>query len=154
MIDIYDALEEDIPEIQQLIHQCLPSKSNVVKRLYSEDALKQTLASDNRHLIIAIIDDVIIGVCQYGIPIMDDCDCEDLRAIHAIFVHPDTDFEAVASALIYDVEETINTDANIQRLSLFVEATNLSQIKFYASLGFIHDQVEDSEHEWYMEKDL
>lgn len=154
MIDIYDAIEEDIPEIQQLIHQCLSSKSNVVKRLYSEDALRQTLASDNRHLIIAIIDDVIIGVCQYGIPIMDDCDCEDLRAIHAIFVHPDADFEAVASALIYDVEETINADANVQRLSLFVKATNLSQIKFYASLGFIHDQVEDSEHEWYMEKDL
>ena len=27
-------------------------------------------------------------------------------------------------------------------------------IKFYASLGFYHDQVEDSETEWYMEKDL
>ena len=27
-------------------------------------------------------------------------------------------------------------------------------IKFYASLDFYHDQVEDIDGEWYMEKDL
>lgn len=155
MIDIYDAIEDDIAEIHELILKAVPENQHrLMKRLYSENALKQALSSDNRYLIIAIVDDVIVGVCQYGIPIMDDCDCEDLRSIHAIFVHPDADFTEIASALIYDIEESINEEAGVQRLSLFVAADDLSRIKFYASLGFVHDQVEDSESEWYMEKDL
>lgn len=155
MIDIYDANEDDIREIRDLIATVLGDKQpRLMKRLYSADALQQTLTSDNRYLIIAIVDDKIVGVCQYGIPMMDECDCEDLRAVHAMFVHPDAMFKEIASALIYDVEETINEDAGVQRLSIFVPESDLSLIKFYASLGFVHDQVEDSESEWYMEKDL
>jgi len=155
MIDIYDAVPDDIPDIHKLIQQVLPkNQGRVLNRLYSEVALQQKLESENTHLIIAVVDDVIIGVCQYGIPIMDDCDCEDLRAIHALFVASDNNHDDVASALIYDVEESINTQAGVQRLSVFVDADNMPLIKFYAGLGFYHDQVEDSDNEWYMEKDL
>ena len=158
-VDIYDAEVQDIPEIIALIKQVLSNNKaesieRTMKRLYTQSAFEKARASDNRHIIIAIIDDTIAGVCQYGIPIMDDCDCEDLRTIHSLFVHPDYEHNDIASALIYDVEETINTDAGVQRLSVFVDENNMPLIKFYASLDFIHDQVEDSETEWYMEKDL
>ncbi len=162
-VDIYDAELDDIPEILALIQQVLIQQNgehneqavqHAMKQLYTQEALEKTLASDNRHLIVAIIDDTIAGVCQYGIPIMDDCDCEDLRAIHSLFVHPDFEHNEIASALIYDVEESINEDAGVQRLSVFVDEKAMPLIKFYASLGFYHDQVEDSETEWYMEKDL
>ena len=68
--------------------------------------------------------------------------------------HSDYKHNDIASALIYDVEETINTDAGVQRLSVFVDEKNMSLIKFYASLDFVHDQVEDTDGDWYMEKDL
>lgn len=159
-VDIYDAEIEDIPEIIALIQQVFRQQTDdnlaqkTMKQLYSQEAFEKTLASDNRHLIVAIIDDTLAGVCQYGIPIMDDCDCEDLRAIHSLFVHPNFEHNEIASALIYDVEESINEDAGVQRLSVFVDEKAIPLIKFYASLGFYHDQVEDSETEWYMEKDL
>lgn len=162
-VNIYDAEIDDIPEIIRLIEQALIQQKgenneklvrNAMKRLYTQVAMEKTLASDNRHLIVAIIDDTITGVCQYGIPIMDDCDCEDLRAIHNLFVHPDFEHDKIASALIYDVEESINGQAGVQRLSVFVDAKAMWLIKFYASLDFYHDQVEDSENEWYMEKDI
>lgn len=159
-VDIYDAEIDDIPEIIALIEQVLTQQTGkdytqrIIKSLYTKEAFEKTLNSDNRHLIVAIVNDTIAGVCQYGIPIMDDCDCEDLRSIHNLFVHPTFEHDEIASALIYDVEESINVDAGVQRLSVFVDEKAMPLIKFYASLGFYHDQVEDSETEWYMEKDL
>ena len=159
-VDIYDAEIDDIPEIIALIEQVLTQQTDadytqrIIKSLYTKEAFEKTLNSDNRHLIVAIVNDTIAGVCQYGIPIMDDCDCEDLRSIHNLFVHPTFEHDEIASALIYDVEESINVDAGVQRLSVFVSEKAMPLIKFYASLGFYHDQVEDSETEWYMEKDL
>lgn len=159
-VDIYDAVVDDIPEIRGLIEAVLNARhdADAVKQLmtgvYSVGAFQKTLDSENRHLIVAIVDDVIVGVCQYGIPIMDDCDCEDLRSIQILFIHPDTKHDDIASALVYDVEETIDGEAGVQRLSVFVNPGMMSLIKFYAGLDFVHDQVEDIDGEWYMEKDL
>ena len=159
-VDIYDAVVEDISEIRTLIKASLSTnheKSRVehmMKTLYTEASFQKTLESDNRYLIVAIIDDAIAGVCQYGIPIMDDCDCEDLRSIQFLFVHPDYDHDEIASALVYDVEESINEEAGVQRLSVFVNPKFMNLVKFYAGLDFYHDQVEDVDGEWYMEKDL
>ena len=159
-VDIYDSVVNDIPEIRELIKTVLntPYESDKVKHLmkqvYSVDSFQKTIDSENRHLIVAIREDAIVGVCQYGIPIMDDCDCEDLRSIQFLFVHPETDHHEIASALVYDVEETLDAEAGVQRLSVFVNQSMLPLIKFYAGLGFVHDQVEDIEGEWYMEKYL
>lgn len=159
-VDIYDAEADDIPEIYDLVKTTLKALHDsdtiqrLMKNIYSVEALHKALESDNRHLIVAIVDDAIVGVCQYGIPVMDDCDCEDLRAIHFLFVHPTAGHDTIASALIYDVEESIDEDAGVQRLSIFVDAKQVPLIKFYAGLDFVHDQVEDSDSEWYMEKDL
>lgn len=159
-VDIYDAVVDDISEICELIETVLRLRHNAdevkrqMKHVYSAESFKKTLASDNRHLIVAIIDDAIVGMCQYGIPLMDDCDCEDLRSIQSLFVHPDADHDSIASALIYDVEESVDAVAGVQRLSVFVNSGWMTHIKFYASLDFIHDQVEDIDGEWYMEKDL
>lgn len=159
-IDIYDAQIEDIPEIRELIESVLHLRHSVdevkrlMKRVYGAESFQKTLVSENRHLIVAIIADSIVGICQYGIPMMDDCDCEDLRSIQTLFVHPDADHDNIASALVYDVEESVDEVAGVQRLSIFVNSEWMTLIKFYASLGFIHDQVEDIDGEWYMEKDL
>ena len=159
-VDIYDAVTNDIPEIRELIKAILTTRydadkvTHLMKRVYSVDSLQKTLDSENRHLIVAIIEDAIVGVCQYGIPIMDDCDCEDLRSLQFLFVHPDAVHDDIASALVYDVEETIDEEARVQRLSVFVKQNMLPLIKFYAGLGFVHDQVEDIDDEWYMEKYL
>lgn len=159
-VDIYDSVVDDISEIRELIEAVLRFLHNAdevkrqMKHVYSAESFKKTIDSNNRHLIVAIIDDAIVGMCQYGIPIMDDCDCEDLRSIQALFVHPDADHDRIASALLYDVEESVDAVAGVQRLSIFVNEDSMPLIKFYASLGFIHDQVEDVDGEWYMEKDL
>lgn len=159
-IDIYDAQIEDIPEIRTLIEATLQNRHSadevkrLMKRVYSAESFQKTLASENRHLIVAIIEESIVGLCQYGIPLMDDCDCEDLRSIQTLFVHPDADHDNIASALVYDVEESVDEVAGVQRLSIFVNSEWMTLIKFYARLGFIHDQVEDVDGEWYMEKDL
>lgn len=159
-MDIYDAVEDDIPKIRTLIKAALSAQhdkitvARLMKTLYSASAFQKTLESDNRHLIVAIIDEVIAGVCQYGIPIMDDCDCEDLRSIQFLFVHPDYEHDEIAAALVYDVEDSISEQAGVQRLSVFVNPNFMKLIKFYAGLDFYHDQVEDVDGEWYMEKDL
>ncbi len=159
-IDIYDAVADDIPEIRKMIKSVLTVRygadkaQQLIKKIYSADSLQKTLDSDNRRLIVAIIEDAIMGVCQYGIPIMDDCDCEDLRSIQFLFIHPDANHDDIASALVYDVEETIDAEAGVQRLSVFVNQDMMPLIKFYAGLDFVHDQVEDIGDEWYMEKYL
>ncbi|MGJ3240976.1 MAG: GNAT family N-acetyltransferase [Anaerolineae bacterium] len=159
-IDIYDADAQDIPELQALVQAVFATRhdadhiTRLMHTLYSEQSFQQVLTSTNRHLIVAIVDEALVGYCQYGVPIMDDCDCEDLREIQALFVHPNAEHDAVASALIYDVEETINAQAGVQRMSVFVDEGAQTIVRFYASLGFYHDQVEDRDGAWYMEKDL
>lgn len=154
------ATSKDIQAIQALVQAVLESKQvptdteRQLKHIYSTQAFWKTIASDNRHIILALSDNDFVGMCQYGIPIMDDCDCEDLREIHTLFVHPEYPNEQVIEALVAAVEDSINEDAAVQRLSIFVDANDITLIKLYARLGFHHDQVEDQENEWYMEKDL
>ncbi|MEL6308780.1 MAG: GNAT family N-acetyltransferase [Chloroflexota bacterium] len=154
-LTVRPATLKDAPTMRALAQKTAMTE-RTLNRVYSDEAIRATLDSENRHVLLAFSDDdALVGLCQYGIPIMDDCDCEDLRAIHTLILHPD--YEAsddVRMALIEAVEDTINVDAGVQRLSLYVPADDMARIKFYARLGFHHEMIEDTPNEWYMEKDL
>ena len=135
-----------------LASETLPAR--LIERVYTVEAFQQALESDHRQLLVAEKASEIIGMCQYGIPLMDDCDCEDLREIHALFLHPQKADTEVGFALVTALENSINADATVQRLSVFVNPILMATVKFYAKLGFHHDAAEDIGDEWYMEKNL
>lgn len=146
---------KDAPVMRSLAQQTGIAE-RTLKRTYSDDALQVTFKSEHQHILLAwTAEDALVGMCQYGIPIMDDCDCEDLRTIHTLILHPDYDEpDSLRIAFVEAVEDTINVEAGVQRLSLYVPADDMARIKFYARLGFHHEMIEDTPTEWYMEKDL
>lgn len=137
------AQKEDIPAIQAL------AKST--ERRYSTDALENAIHSENLSVIVAVSDGEIIGLCKFGTPILEDCDCEDLKLIHDLLVLPDWSWDTIADELLYGVEDSLNADANIQRIAVYVDPAKRHLIQFYAEQGFHHEASEDEDGLWYME---
>lgn len=147
---IREAQENDIPAIQALAQEI----DATLTRTLSEKKIKKSLASDNITILVAEIEGHIRGLCQFGIPVLEDCDCEDLIEIQRFLVHPDESLEDIGEALIDETEEWLNQDAAIQRLSIFVNPNDMKMIRFFAAMGFHHDASEDIDDNWYMEIDL
>ena len=147
---IREAQENDIPAIQSLAQDI---DSNL-KHTLSEQKLKKSLASDNITILLVEIDSQIRGLCQFGIPVLEDCDCEDLIEIQRFLVHPDESLDEIGKELLDETEEWLNQDAAIQRLSVFVNPNDMKMIRFFAAMGFHHEASEDIDDNWYMEIDL
>lgn len=150
---IREAQETDIPAIQALA-QAMNLDEAILKRSFSQKKLAKSLASDNITILVAEIEDEIRGLCQFGIPLLEDCDCEDLIEIQRLFVHLDDSLDDIGEALIDETEEWLNQDADILRLSVFVNPDDAKMIRFFAAMGFHHEASEDLDEQWYMETEL
>lgn len=150
---VCQATLEQVPRLAEFVRQQSTDAQVLCKHLTNENQIKALLASEYQQLFIAQHDESIIGVCWVSMPLLDDCDCEDLREIQVCMTNPVYDVD-LGKALIRAVSDALNHDATVQRLSVFVSADHMAQIKFYAKLGFYHDQVEDVDGLWYMELDL
>lgn len=157
-ISVRKAEEKDIPAIQELVKVVLAdsdeaTQKRLFKRVYSEEALQKSLRSTGASMILAEAEDTLAGLCQYGSPLMDDC--EDRKEIHRLYVHPDYLKAGAGEALVKAVEDALNSDAKVKRVSVYVNPdTQMALVRFYAAQGFHHDQIEDKDDEWYMEKPL
>jgi hypothetical protein len=59
----------------------------LLARVYSEESLKRILLNKGVTLLVAEVDGTIAGLCQFGSPLLDDC--EDRKEIHRLLIHPD-----------------------------------------------------------------
>lgn len=155
---IRDATTKDIAAIQQLATAAYISEQgearagSLLKRVYAEDTLRRAIENEGTAMLLALDADGCIGYCRYGSPLLDDC--EDTKSIHVLLVHPDYDVQMVGEALLAEVEATLDEEACTQRLISYVPATDKTKLHFYLKAGFVHEMVEDTPHEWYMEKEL
>ena len=157
-ITVRKAEEKDIPVIQELVKVVLAdsdeaSLKRLFKRVYSEEALQKSLRSTGASMFLAEEGSKLAGLCQFGSPLMDDC--EDRKEIHRLYVHPDYLKAGVGEALVKAVEADLKPDVEVKRVSVYVNPdTQMNLVRFYAAQGFHHDQIEDKDDEWYMEKPL
>jgi ribosomal protein S18 acetylase RimI-like enzyme len=147
--------EHDIAALQALAHAALPAtpaNARLLKRIYSENSLRRSINSESTTLIVADSGDQLVGMCHFGAPLLDDC--EERREIHRLLIHPDYVRQGIASELLWEVEDDVSQDAVVLRLSVYVDPSDKPRLRFYGKHGFHHDQIEDKDDLWYMEKDL
>lgn len=158
---IRSATTADIAGIQTLASRVLALEitdtaalERYLKRIYSAESLLRALESEGVTTLVAEQDGQIVGLCSYGSPLMDDC--EDLKEIHRLFVHPDYTKQGIGTAFVELIEDDLLDDeeADILRMSVYIKPDDKARLRFYAKLGFHHDLIEDKEGEWYMEKEL
>lgn len=155
---VREAQEKDSPAIRTLARLVLqetntvPKKiESILKRTFSEQKIKKSLSSENITILLAKVGNEIRGMCQFGIPLLEDCDCEDLIEIHRLYSHPEYSLDDIGDELLAETESFLNQNAKIQRLFVFVNPNDMKMIRFYAAMGFHHEASEDSDDEWYME---
>jgi N-acetylglutamate synthase-like GNAT family acetyltransferase len=157
-VKVRKAEEKDIPAIQALVKAVLADNDEAAlkrlfQRVYSEEALQKSLRSTGASMILAEAEGILAGLCQFGSPLIDDC--EDRKEIHRLYVHPDYLKAGAGEALVKAVEDDLNADAEVKRVSVYVNPdSQMPLVRFYAAQGFHHDQIEDKDDEWYMEKPL
>lgn len=157
-ITVRKAEEKDIPAIQELVKAILAendeaSLKRLFKKVYSEEALQKSLRSTGASMILAEDEGKLAGLCQFGSPLMDDC--EDRKEIHRLYVHPDYLKAGAGEALVKAVEDDLKPDVEVKRVSVYVNPDKqMAMVRFYAAQGFHHDQIEDKDDDWYMEKPL
>lgn len=157
-IEIYDATVDDIATIQELAQTVLLAEHSadktavLLKRLYSDTALQQAINNENTTILLAYEGDTLAGYCRYGAPLLDDC--EDARSIHQWLIHPAHDMAAIGDDFIAIMEDELDEEACTQRIIVYVPATDRPRLRFFLGNGFMHILVEDTEHEWYLEKEL
>lgn len=152
------ATRADLPGIQRIAQETLAQESQAIEpaeaaleRLYSAAALEAAIASPYLSVIVAARSGEVVGFARYGTPILEDCDCEDLKLIHALRVHPHESWSGVAEALLHGIEEALDENARIQRIGVYVDPAQRDRVQFYARQGFHHEAPEDEDGLWYME---
>jgi len=136
------------------VRQTLPDAKHLLARTFSTEGLTRNLASDDITLLVAETTQQIVGFCSYGTPVLDDCDCEDLIEIHRLFVHPDYRRQGIGEAFIDALEDSLNEQAGVQRVSAYVDPTQWDCVQFFATMEFYHDAAMDIDDMWYMELDI
>lgn len=150
------AKKRDIPAIQAL-HFIALSKIyeadmvTILKHILSREQIMKFLSSKNITILIAELDGEIRGMCQFGIPLLEDCDCEDLIEIYRLYVQREDLLDDIGDALLAETSSFLNQNAKIQRLSVFVNPNDMKMVRFYAAMGFHHEASEDIDGDWYME---
>lgn len=162
-ITVQPATTADIEAIQALAEviytQQMPDtdqRARFLTRIYAPESLKRLLHADGSTVLVARAPDAnherLVGLCSYGSPLLDEC--EDMKSIHRLLVHPDWDLHQVGEAFMIAIEEAFDDDSAIWRISVYVPEDNMTLIRFYAAMGFHHEMPEDKDGEWYMEYHL
>lgn len=124
----------------------------MLERIYSEASLQRSITNAGTTLLLAEMDEKVVGLCQFGSPLLDDC--EDRKDIHRLLIHPEYCRRGIGTQFIDAVEDELSEDVDIARISVYVPLSDMARIRFYAALGFHHEMTEDKDGEWYMELDL
>ena len=161
---IRKATEKDITGIRLLaeatLHQTMAAThlenpayvDRMLERIYSEETLRRSIATGGTTLLVAEKDGQIVGLCQFGSPLMDEC--EDRKEIHRLLIHPDYCRQGIGTQFVEAVEDELSEDVEVARISVYVNPVDIARIRFYAALGFHHEMTEDKDDEWYMELEL
>ena len=161
---IRKAVEGDIAGIRSLAEATLrqtivttkvenPGKvERTLERIYSEDRLRRSIKSSGTTLLVAEKDAKIVGLCQFGSPLMDEC--EDRKEIHRLLVHPEYCRQGIGTQFVEAVEDALNDNVDVARISVYVNPSDIARIQFFSALGFHHEVTEDKDNEWYLELEL
>lgn len=148
---IRKATENDIIGIQALAH-ATNQPPRTIEQLYSDESLQLAVNSTARTLLVADDNGVIVGLCGFGTPLLEDC--EDIRQIHRLLVHPDYTLDEVGNLFLDTVIETIDEEMCVQQVAVYVRYKDRARVKFYLSNEFHHEATEDMGDEWYLVLDL
>jgi ribosomal protein S18 acetylase RimI-like enzyme len=161
---IRKAVEKDIAGIRVLaeatLHQTMAAThlenpayiDRTLERIYSEDKLRRSINSQGTTILVAEKDDKIVGLCQFGSPLIDEC--EDRKEIHRLLVHPDYCRQGIGTQFVEAVEDELSEDVEVARVSVYVNPSDMARIRFFTTLGFHHEATEDKDDEWYLELEL
>lgn len=161
---IRKAVENDIAGIRSLAEATLRQTmaatqienptyvERTLERIYSEDRLRRSIKSSGTTLLVAEKDNIIVGLCQFGSPLMDEC--EDRKEIHRLLVHPDYCRQGIGTQLVEAVEDALSESVDVARVSVYVNPADMARIRFFSTLGFHHEVTEDKDNEWYLELEL
>lgn len=164
MTTIRAAREQDIAGIRTLadaaIRQTMAATGiedsayvdRLLARVYSEDKLRRSIANKKTTLLVADENGAIVGLCQFGSPLLDEC--EDRKEIHRLLVHPAYCRKGIGGLFIEAIEQSLRGDVVVRRVSVYINPSDIGRLRFFAKHGFYHDQIEDKDGEWYMEKGL
>jgi ribosomal protein S18 acetylase RimI-like enzyme len=126
--------------------------ARMLERLYSHASLQRSIENEGTTLFVAEQDAKIVGLCQFGSPLIDEC--EDRKEIHRLIVHPQYQRQGIGTQFIDAIEDELDEDVDIARISVYVNPSDRARIRFYTTLEFHHEMTEDKDDEWYMELEL
>lgn len=158
MITIRTAEVTDIEAIRIIAELNLKANTDeaqlerLMNRVYSHESLERAVESTSSMMIVAVTNNQVIGICNFGAPILDEC--EDIREIHRLFVHPDYTRQGVGTEFIYSIEDEIDIEACTQAIIVYVDPVDRPRLNFYLVNDFNHEATEDKDGMWYMEKPL
>ena len=158
MITIRPAESNDIEAIRTIAKLNLKASiddaqlERLMDRVYSHESLQRAVESTSSMMFVAQIEDTVVGVCNFGAPLLDEC--EDIREIHRLFVHPDYTRQGVGTEFIYAIEDEIDIEACTQAIIVYVAPSDTPRLNFYLVNEFNHEATEDKDGMWYMEKPL
>lgn len=159
MVTIRPAQHDDIAGIRDIAKRNLQLTATAIEdpeyiqrmmnRVYSEASLQRAVESTSSEMLVAIQDERVVGVCNFGAPLLDEC--EDMREIHRLLIHPDYTKQGIGTAFIDEIEQRIDEEACSQSITVYVSPTDMPRLHFYLTNGFEHEATEDKDGMWYME---
>lgn len=120
-------------------------------RNYSLESLIRAINSTHSTFLVACDQDQVLGFCQFGPPITDDC--KDRDELYRLYVHPDHWRSGIGAGLLAMMESQILA-GGLHEVFCYVHSRNRIGAGFYLKNGFLHDSSRDKDEEWYMVKAL
>lgn len=157
-IEVRRAVLDDIAGIQSLARLAhIQTPGNVAQlrffeRVYSTESLTRSIQNRGAHLLVAINDDQIVGMCGFGSPLLDEC--EDRKEIHRLFVLPERAREGIGGRLIEGVVTALRDEPMVRRVSIYVNRHDAARLAFFKKYGFTHQPAEDQGSDYYLERQL
>lgn len=157
-IVVREATANDMEQIQKFAKRIYEKRyppqqaGRMLARLYTNEALSRSLQSAVTTIVLAFDEETLVGMCRYSSPMLDEC--EDIKEILRLDVHPDYEFDDVADELLIAIEDALDIEACVARMMLYVDPAERDKLTFYLDWGFYHEAVEDKDGLWYLEYDL
>jgi ribosomal protein S18 acetylase RimI-like enzyme len=161
-IIVNEATETDIPGIQALAevffrqdyaaHHDETYITRFLSRVYSEASLRRAVQGEGTMFLIAHDGDSIVGLCNFGSPLLDDC--KERNEIYRLFVHPQQCRQGLGGKLIAETVKRLARTGIINECVVYVRNDDTVRQNFYQKYKFQHDASRDKDGEWCMARNI
>jgi ribosomal protein S18 acetylase RimI-like enzyme len=159
---INEAAETDIAGMQTLAEEYFRQAfaadhdeayiSRFLNRVYSEASLKRAIQSDGATFLVARDDDGIVGLCNFGSPLLDDC--RERKEIFRLFVHPQRCRQGTGGKLIAETVKRLGQTGIVNECIVYVETADTIRQNFYQKYKFRHQPARDTDGNWCLVRNI